>query len=116
MSEKRNIRLKNVKAPNLLERAKEEIEAIMHTDIDENTPLDEVKAPNVFECAKEEIEALVQTKNRGGFCAFLGRKFEKFCSSNRLSSQPFHLEYLFWWVFFFFIFLLLLVGLFSKRK
>ncbi|KAL0547752.1 hypothetical protein IC582_012177 [Cucumis melo] len=30
-------------------------------DIDENTPLDEVKAPNVFERMKEEIEALVQT-------------------------------------------------------
>ena len=30
-------------------------------DIDENTPLDEVKAPNVFERVKEEIEALVQT-------------------------------------------------------
>ncbi|CAK9319154.1 unnamed protein product [Citrullus colocynthis] len=30
-------------------------------DIDENTPLDEVRAPNVFERMKEEIEALVQT-------------------------------------------------------
>lgn len=29
--------------------------------IDENTPLDNVKAPNVFERAKEEIEALIQT-------------------------------------------------------
>ncbi|OMO91683.1 hypothetical protein COLO4_18181 [Corchorus olitorius] len=29
-------------------------------DIDENTPLDDVKAPNVFERAKEEIEALVE--------------------------------------------------------
>ncbi|ERN15335.1 hypothetical protein AMTRI_Chr05g59930 [Amborella trichopoda] len=107
-----NVRSTDVKAPNLLERAKEEIEAIMHSeksherethgtrdDIDENTPLDEVKAPTVFERAKEEIEALVQTvhpkkepinnpggppeKNRGGFWAFLGSRFEKFCSPNR---------------------------------
>ncbi|KAF5743063.1 hypothetical protein HS088_TW09G01125 [Tripterygium wilfordii] len=66
------------KAPNVFERLKEEIEAIVHTErrhhhyrketygkneeiIDENTPLDDVKAPNVFERAKEEIEALVQT-------------------------------------------------------
>ena len=63
------------KAPNLIERAKEEIEAILHheksphhhhkethgrnDDIDETTPLNEVKAPNVFERAKEEIEAIV---------------------------------------------------------
>ncbi|KAJ4957718.1 hypothetical protein NE237_024829 [Protea cynaroides] len=66
---------KNEKAPNLIERAKERIEAIMHTeksphhhkethgtsdDIDENTPISEVKGPNVFERAKEEIEAVVQ--------------------------------------------------------
>ncbi|KAK9275667.1 hypothetical protein L1049_022934 [Liquidambar formosana] len=66
---------KDVKAPNIFERAKEEIEAILHTeksphhhkethglrdDIDESTPLNDVKAPNVFERAKEEIEALVQ--------------------------------------------------------
>lgn len=30
-------------------------------DIDESTPMDKVKAPNVFERAKEEIEALVET-------------------------------------------------------
>lgn len=29
--------------------------------IDENTSVDEVKAPNVFERAKEEIEALIDT-------------------------------------------------------
>ncbi|KAM0969836.1 hypothetical protein EV1_017798 [Malus domestica] len=66
---------KEVKAPNLLERAKEEIEAMRHTDkshhdhkethglrndIDENTPLDGVKAPNMFERAKEEFEAIVE--------------------------------------------------------
>ncbi|KAK8523236.1 hypothetical protein V6N13_113185 [Hibiscus sabdariffa] len=58
-----------VKAPNIFERAKEEIEAVIHTaihkekhkDIDESTPLDDVKAPNVFERVKEEIEALVET-------------------------------------------------------
>lgn len=67
---------KDVKAPNIIERVKEEIEAISHTeksphhhkethgrtdDIDENTPIDEVKGPNVFERVKEEIEALVGT-------------------------------------------------------
>lgn len=66
---------KDVKAPNLFERAREEIEAITHTnksprhhkethgtsnDIDEDTPLDEVKGPNVFERVKEEIEAVVE--------------------------------------------------------
>ncbi|KAJ9688105.1 hypothetical protein PVL29_014046 [Vitis rotundifolia] len=67
---------KYVKNPNSMERAKEEIGAVLHTeksshhhkethgmrdDIDEKTPLNEVKAPNVFERAKEETEALVQT-------------------------------------------------------
>ncbi|XP_041020326.1 uncharacterized protein LOC121261951 isoform X1 [Juglans microcarpa x Juglans regia] len=66
---------KDVKAPNMIERAKEEIEAIIHTkqspphhkethgrsdDIDENTRIDDVKGPNVFERVKEEIEALVE--------------------------------------------------------
>ncbi|KAF7136164.1 hypothetical protein RHSIM_Rhsim08G0235200 [Rhododendron simsii] len=66
---------KDVKAPNLSGRAKEEIEAIAHSekspqhhkethgrsdDIDEDTPVDEVKGPNVFERVKEEVEALVQ--------------------------------------------------------
>ncbi|XP_057967740.1 uncharacterized protein LOC131157530 [Malania oleifera] len=65
----------DVKATNLFERAKEEIEAIINTershkhreethgrrgDIDVNTPMDYVKAPNVFERAKEEIEAVIQ--------------------------------------------------------
>ncbi|KAI3425678.1 5'-nucleotidase [Psidium guajava] len=66
---------KDVKAPNIFERAKEEVEAVFHAnrsprhhkethgmsnDIDENTPVDEVKGPSVFERAKEEIEALVE--------------------------------------------------------
>ncbi|XVF25156.1 hypothetical protein REPUB_Repub13aG0189300 [Reevesia pubescens] len=65
---------KDVKAPNIIERAKEEIEAIIHTDksphhhkethgrsndIDEDTPVDDVKGPNVFERVKEEVEAIV---------------------------------------------------------
>uniref|UniRef100_A0A6N2KV53 Phosphatidic acid phosphatase type 2/haloperoxidase domain-containing protein n=1 Tax=Salix viminalis TaxID=40686 RepID=A0A6N2KV53_SALVM len=61
---------KDVKAPNVIERAKEEIEAIIHSGksprhhkemamFDEDTPIDEVKGPNVFERIKEEIEALV---------------------------------------------------------
>ena len=32
----------------------------LSNDIDENTPNDEVKGPNVFERVKEEIEAVVQ--------------------------------------------------------
>lgn len=67
---------KNVKAPNVFERAKEEFEAVLHSgkhrhehhkethglreDIDCNTPTGDVKAPNVFERAKEEIEAIVE--------------------------------------------------------
>ncbi|KAK4727687.1 hypothetical protein R3W88_032604 [Solanum pinnatisectum] len=67
---------KDVKAPNVFERVKEEFEAVLHgerrshhhhkethglrKDIDENTPVTDVKAPNLFERAKEEIEALVQ--------------------------------------------------------
>ncbi|XP_043722536.1 uncharacterized protein LOC122669753 [Telopea speciosissima] len=100
---------KNVKAPNPIQRAKEEIEAIVHTkkrsphhhkethgksdDIDENTPISEVKGPSVFQRAKEEIEAIVDavhpkkesdhhsstSKKEGGFWASLGRSFEKFC-------------------------------------
>ncbi|GFZ08112.1 hypothetical protein Acr_19g0010490 [Actinidia rufa] len=66
---------KDVKAPNLFERAAEEIEAIMHSeksprhhkethgtgdDIDVDTPVDEVKGPNAFERVKEEIETVVE--------------------------------------------------------
>ncbi|KAM7254557.1 hypothetical protein ACFE04_003937 [Oxalis oulophora] len=65
---------KDVKAPNFIKRAKEEVEAITHSpqhqhdkethgtsnDIDEDTPIDEVKGPGVFERAKEEVEAIVQ--------------------------------------------------------
>lgn len=29
--------------------------------IDENTSIDEIKGPNIFERAKEEIEAVIQT-------------------------------------------------------
>ncbi|XP_073298193.1 uncharacterized protein [Primulina huaijiensis] len=63
-------------------------------DIDENTPISEVKGPNVFERAKEEIEALIQTihpkrdtrnvvsspKKEGGLSVSLGRGLEKLCS------------------------------------
>ncbi|XP_058227251.1 uncharacterized protein LOC131335766 isoform X1 [Rhododendron vialii] len=66
---------KDVKAPNLLEGAKEEIEAVTHSekspphhkethgrsdDIDEDTPVEKVKGPNVFERVKEEVEAVFQ--------------------------------------------------------
>ncbi|KAG9455638.1 hypothetical protein H6P81_000146 [Aristolochia fimbriata] len=90
----------DVKAPNILERAKEEIDAIMHSakphhhgethgtspEIDQNTPVDEVKAPNIFERAKEEVEAIVEaihpkkesdhnssSDKEGGFWGFLAR-------------------------------------------
>ncbi|KAL0646755.1 hypothetical protein Bca4012_045046 [Brassica carinata] len=72
-------------------------------DIDENTPVNEVKAPNVFERAKEEIEAVVETihprkneaggsdspkrspsvspdKERAGLGCSLGKGLEKICS------------------------------------
>ncbi|XWS20126.1 hypothetical protein CRYUN_Cryun31cG0073800 [Craigia yunnanensis] len=59
---------KDVKAPNISERVKEEVEATSHHhkethgrsgDIDEDTPIDDVKGPNVFERVKEEVEAIV---------------------------------------------------------
>lgn len=100
---------KDVKAPNLIERAKEELDAIMHKqkspkhhhkethgksdDINENTPINEIKGPNVFERAKEEIEALVQTihpkkdsdnfppsPKKDGFRVSIGKGLEKVCS------------------------------------
>ncbi|KAG0492100.1 hypothetical protein HPP92_005498 [Vanilla planifolia] len=65
---------RDAKAPNLVERVKEEIEAALYKekthhkethgrsdDIDESTPIDKVKGPNLFERAKEEIEAVVGT-------------------------------------------------------
>ena len=60
-----------MKSPNIIERAKEEIQAIAHSpkhhkethgtseDIDEDTPVNEVKGPNVFERVKEEVEAII---------------------------------------------------------
>ncbi|XP_010539396.1 PREDICTED: uncharacterized protein LOC104813494 [Tarenaya hassleriana] len=66
-------------------------------DIDENTPVDEVKGPNVFERAKEEIEAIVDVirpkkekesggsrssspeKERAGFGCSLGKGLQKIC-------------------------------------
>ncbi|CBI35908.3 unnamed protein product, partial [Vitis vinifera] len=63
---------KGVKEPNLIERAKEEIKAVISSprhdkethgtsdDIDEDTPIDEVKGPSVFERVKEEVEAIVE--------------------------------------------------------
>ncbi|MED6172627.1 hypothetical protein PIB30_051805 [Stylosanthes scabra] len=66
---------KDVKSPNIFERAKEEIQAVFHhektvshdkethgrnDDIDEGTSTSDVKAPGVFERVKEEIEAVVE--------------------------------------------------------
>ncbi|XVF26984.1 hypothetical protein REPUB_Repub14bG0067600 [Reevesia pubescens] len=65
---------KDLKAPNIIERAKEEVGAIIHTnkkphhhkethgrsdEINEDTLVDDVKGPNVFERVKEEVEAIV---------------------------------------------------------
>ncbi|KAL3535591.1 hypothetical protein ACH5RR_004052 [Cinchona calisaya] len=101
---------KDRKSPNFIERAKEDIEALLHKkkparrhhkethgtsdDIDENTPISEVKGPSVFERAKEEVEALVQaihpkkdsgrgvssSKKEGGFKMSIGKGLEKMCS------------------------------------
>ncbi|CAH8377174.1 unnamed protein product [Eruca vesicaria subsp. sativa] len=70
-------------------------------DIDENTHVDEVKAPNVFERAKEEIEAVISTihpkknetdgsdspkrsvspeKEKAGLGCSLGKGLEKICA------------------------------------
>ncbi|KAK8948602.1 hypothetical protein KSP39_PZI005852 [Platanthera zijinensis] len=97
---------RNVKAPNLLERAKEKMEAVMHREkthrkethgtsdeIDENTPIEKVKGPNILERAKEEFQAIKgsvrpkrghgdehEGEKSGGFMECLGRGFQKFCS------------------------------------
>lgn len=68
------------KAPNLIVRAKEEFEALMHhkksdshheetsglktNNSKENASLDDVRAPNVFQRAKEEFEAIGQVLHR----------------------------------------------------
>lgn len=67
---------KEAKAPNFIERMKEEIKAVVHTsksphhekeahgrrnDIGESISVDNVKAPNVIERVKEEIEAIAQS-------------------------------------------------------
>ncbi|KAG5243474.1 hypothetical protein OIU76_009611 [Salix suchowensis] len=99
------------KAPNLIERVKEEFEATIHhgkppvhhkethgrnDNIDASTPIDQVKGPSIFQRAKEEIEALVQTigrkkessnfvsspKKDGGLGACIGRGLEKVCFPN----------------------------------
>ncbi|XP_019093668.1 PREDICTED: uncharacterized protein LOC109129628 [Camelina sativa] len=66
---------KTVKSPNVLERVKEEIQAMGHhdeksrshhrkethgtsDDIDQNTPIDDVKAPGFFQRVIEEIQAI----------------------------------------------------------
>lgn len=67
-----DIEEKDGKSPNIFERAKEEIESIIHIprhhkethgtsdEIDENTSTDEIKGPGVFERVKEELEAIVE--------------------------------------------------------
>ncbi|KAI3407420.1 uncharacterized protein J3R85_020990 [Psidium guajava] len=67
----------------------------LNEDIDENTPIDEIKAPNVFERAKEEIDAIVEAihlkkessndvakspKKEHGFRYSIGKGLEKVCS------------------------------------
>ncbi|GFP85701.1 hypothetical protein PHJA_000713800 [Phtheirospermum japonicum] len=65
---------KHVKSPNVIEQAKDGIEALIpgdksphhqkethgtSDDIDSSTSVDEVKGPGVFQRVKEEIEAVV---------------------------------------------------------
>ncbi|KAK4754043.1 hypothetical protein SAY87_002147 [Trapa incisa] len=78
-SEKEKESERDRKGPNLLERAKEEMEAVirsgkdssqphrhhkethgMSDDINENTPISEVKGPSIFHRVKEEVEALAE--------------------------------------------------------
>ncbi|CAI9754696.1 unnamed protein product [Fraxinus pennsylvanica] len=77
MVESRSGPEKDVKAPNVFDRANEEIMAVFHlekhpnhhhkethglrSDLNEDTSVSDVKAPNAFERAKEEIEAIVET-------------------------------------------------------
>lgn len=78
-SDSHSVAAESSKSPNLLERAKEDIEALIHKQkksphghhkethgtsndiIDENTPVSEVKGPSVFQRAKEELEAILDT-------------------------------------------------------
>ncbi|CAH2066965.1 unnamed protein product [Thlaspi arvense] len=55
---------KTVKSPNVLERVKEEIEAMGHHEESRShshhhTAIDDVKGPGFFERVKEEVEAIV---------------------------------------------------------
>ncbi|KAM0932510.1 hypothetical protein DsansV1_C44g0240741 [Dioscorea sansibarensis] len=54
---------KDVKAPNLIERAKEEIEAVVKTIH-----------------SKKEHDRKMHSEDQKGFWELLGRSFEKFCS------------------------------------
>lgn len=101
---------KSKKPHNFIEKAKEDIEAIIHkrkpphrhhkethgtnNEIDENTPIDKIKGPSVFERAKEEVEAILDAihpkkesgsaissaKKEGGFRMSVGKGLEKICS------------------------------------
>ncbi|XP_077216976.1 uncharacterized protein LOC143851429 [Tasmannia lanceolata] len=84
--------LERAKEPNQTKRSHNKETHGTSSEIDEHTPVDEVKAPNIFERAKEEVEAIVETihpkkqpdhnsssKKEGGFWGFLGRSLEKFC-------------------------------------
>ncbi|KAI7750669.1 hypothetical protein M8C21_029513, partial [Ambrosia artemisiifolia] len=60
------------KAPNLIEKGKEEVKkSASHdkethgtsNDIDEDTPVEKVKGPGILERTKEEIEAVVEAIN-----------------------------------------------------
>ncbi|KAK9726938.1 hypothetical protein RND81_05G247200 [Saponaria officinalis] len=66
---------KEVKSPNLIDRAKKGFDAAFHRkksprhhkethgtsdDIDETTPVEAVKGPNVLQRVKEEVEAIVE--------------------------------------------------------
>ncbi|CAA3013970.1 Hypothetical predicted protein [Olea europaea subsp. europaea] len=105
MAESRSSPEKEVKAPNVFERAKEELTAVFHhmklpnhhrkethglrNDLDESTSMGDVKAPNAFERAKGEIEAIVEAIHRKKESKSNGSSSY---SENRNSGSVDHLE------------------------
>ncbi|CAI9782651.1 unnamed protein product [Fraxinus pennsylvanica] len=105
MAESRSSPEKDVKAPSVFDRAKEEIVAVFHhekipnhrhkethglrSDLNEDTSMSDVKAPNAFERAKEEIEAIVEAIHPK-------KESKSYCSSShgekRNSGSVDHLE------------------------
>ncbi|KAL9995040.1 hypothetical protein Hdeb2414_s0845g00953301 [Helianthus debilis subsp. tardiflorus] len=65
----------------------------LREDIDANTPISDVKGPNVFERVKEELEALVGAvhhRKEDDDAAFTGSKHEKQSSPSDHKGSPSH--------------------------